>query len=92
MTKQQYIRIALFIFLVLVSVSVSYEFYSLLKERNQLKANIADLSNKIDFLNKDNSNLRSEIDYYSHPENLKKELLSKFNYKKPGEKMIIVVP
>lgn len=37
-------------------------------------------------------NLRSDFLYYSNPDNLEKELRARFNYKQPGEKMIIIVP
>lgn len=83
---------AILIVLILIFGAVSYEVFSLFRERNNLMGQVSDLQNKINNLNKDNDNLRAEIEYYSHPENLEKELLSKFNYKKPGEKMIIVVP
>jgi len=36
--------------------------------------------------------LLGDIEYFSNPKNLAKELKSKFNYKNPGEKLIIVVP
>jgi len=40
----------------------------------------------------ENSRLRAEIDYFSIPENLEKKLKTEFNYRKPDEKMLIIVP
>ncbi len=40
----------------------------------------------------DNNNLKSQIEYFTDPRNLEKELRSRFNVKFPGEKLIIVVP
>ncbi len=36
--------------------------------------------------------LEAELEYYSNPINLEKELRSRFNYRAPDEKMIIIVP
>ncbi len=36
--------------------------------------------------------LKNELEYLSNPLNLEKELRSRFNLKKPGEKTIIIVP
>ncbi len=36
--------------------------------------------------------LQSDYDFLQNPGNLEKELRARFNYKIPGEKMIIVVP
>lgn len=36
--------------------------------------------------------LQSEYEYFSNPENLNKELRSRFNYTLPGEKLLILVP
>jgi hypothetical protein len=43
-------------------------------------------------LNKENSSIKDDISYFTSPQNLEKELRGEFNYKKPGEKMIIIVP
>ena len=47
---------------------------------------------KTDFFKKENFELQADLEYYARPENLEKELRSRFNYKKPGEKLIIIVP
>lgn len=68
------------------------QIYFTFKERNQLKSNLQALTAKAQTLNKENIEIKSEIEYFKRPENLEKELRSKLNYKKPGEKMIIITP
>jgi len=85
-------RIALIIILSIVLIGISAQIYLVLKERNQLKNDLADLNGKMSALAKENADMKSAIQYFSIPENLAKELKSKFNYKEPGEKMMVVVP
>lgn len=76
----------------LVLIGVSAQVYLILKESNGFKKDLDDLSGQIRTLVKENTDLKSDIEYFSIPENLEKELKSKFNYKEVGEKMIIIVP
>ncbi len=57
-----------------------------------LKKDLDDLNGRMGALAKENTDLKSQIEYFSIPENLEKELKSRFNYKEAGEKMMIVVP
>lgn len=50
------------------------------------------LMDRLDALKIDSRNLKADLEYLKIPENLEKELRSRFNYKKPGEKLIIIVP
>ena len=52
----------------------------------------ASLKARVSELKDENAGIENDIDYYSNPHNLEKELKSKFNYKSAGEKMLIVVP
>ena len=85
-------RPAIIIIIVLVLIGVSAQVYLILKESNGLKKDLDDLNGRMEALVKENTNLKSNIEYFSYPENLEKELKSKFNYKEAGEKMMIVVP
>ncbi len=40
----------------------------------------------------DEADFQTDVQYLANPVNLEKELRSRFNYKKPGETMIIIVP
>ncbi|MDD4761470.1 MAG: septum formation initiator family protein [Candidatus Pacebacteria bacterium] len=61
------------------------EYKKYFSESEKLKADISVLEKK-------NKDLEKDIEYFNDPYNLEKELKSKFNYKKEGEKMIIIVP
>lgn len=49
------------------------------------------LQNRLAALKIDSEHLKSDLEYFKSPENLEKELRSKFNYKNPGEKLVIGV-
>jgi len=85
-------RVLIIIILIIILALILIELYFLIKERNQLRADLDNLNSRLQALTKENAELQSEIEYFSHPENLEKELRSKFNYKKPDEKMMIIVP
>jgi len=80
------------VILVIVLIGISAQIYFILKERNQLKTELDGLNSRIGALAKENADLNSDIEYFSYPENLEKELKTKFNYKEPGEKMMIIIP
>ncbi|MBI5079111.1 hypothetical protein HZB06_00320 [Candidatus Wolfebacteria bacterium] len=85
-------KMALAIILIMVLAGLLAQVYFIFKEKSQLQAKILDLGKRFDFLKEENEAVKSEIEYFSHPANLEKELREKFNYRKPDEKMIIVVP
>ena len=80
------------IVLSIILIAVLIQAYFILKERDQLKIKMNDLNGRLSVLLKENSDIQSEIEYFSHSENLEKELRARFNYKKPGEKMMIIIP
>ena len=80
------------VILALVLIGISTQVYFIFKERNQLKTELDGLNSRLALLIKENSDLNSDIEYFSYPENLEKELKAKFNYKRPGEKMMIITP
>lgn len=57
-----------------------------------LSVSAESLKNRLNALKADSANLMSDLEYLKYPENLEKEIRSRFNYKNPGEKLIIVVP
>ncbi len=80
--------IVLSIVIVLLGVQV-YKFWG---EANTAMKEYFSLEDKVNAAKQDNAELQAELDYYSNPANLEKELRARFNYKAPGEKMIIIVP
>jgi len=85
-------RVFIVIILSIILSAILAQSYFFIKERNQLKTNLDNLNSRLQTLSKENVDLQSEIEYFSRPENLEKELKSRFNYKKTGEKMMIIVP
>ncbi len=61
-------------------------------QESQLGADLADVQARLAKAEADEAALKSETQYLADPANLEKELRARFNYKKPGEKMIIIVP
>lgn len=84
-------RMLALIFL-LVLVALLYQFYQLYSYHGGLSRVFTEISNKLKTLGEENLNLQADLEYFQEPENLVEELRSRFNYKKPGEKLIIVVP
>lgn len=78
--------------LIIILTAVLAQDYLMFREKNKLENNFRRLTAKAEILKKNQDEIKSEIEYFSRPENLEKELRQKFNYKKPEEKMIIVVP
>ena len=80
------------IVLAVVLVFVGMKAYSFWKEEGQLSQNFADIEARLTKAKTDEANLQSDVQYLANPLNLEKELRSRFNYKKPGETMIVIVP
>ncbi len=68
------------------------EIYFLWQENKQESAQYQTLQKEFQKAQASYQQLQSELQYYSNPANLEKELRQRFNYRKPGEKTIIVVP
>jgi len=85
-------RKAITIFLFLILAALIWQLYQLYFQQRELKNNYSVINEKWNNLKNENAGLQADLLYFSEPENLEKELRSKFNYKKSGEKLIIVVP
>lgn len=72
--------------------AVGFGLYRLSSEKTTLEKEVAELKNKEDILTKENRNLQVRLEYLKIPENLIKEAKARFNYRAPGEKLIILVP
>lgn len=90
--KQDYTKIfiaaALGIFLIFILVQIvkfSGRMQGARAEYDAAKA-------EFDRTSAESADLKSEYEYFSNPENLNKELRSRFNYTLPGEKLLILVP
>jgi len=64
---------------------------SLASQSSKAGKDFAEMQNKLDQARADQNKFSADLEYYLNPENLKKELKGRFNYKEPGEKMLILV-
>ena len=78
--------------LLFVLVIVGYQFYNTFKNYMIFKERFVRLEADARSLEEENRELLSDLRYFSKVENLIKELRSRFNYRFPDEKFIIVVP
>lgn len=86
------LRIVIIGVLIIFVVAVGFQVSILFKEESRLKGELNQLKDKTNSFNKENGELEAQVNFLSRLENLSKELKSKFNYKKIGEKMMILVP
>jgi hypothetical protein len=85
-------RIAAVILLFLAIAFFVTEIFLTLRESKVLASKNSEISQQLEALSAQKSKITQDLEYYSNPLNLQKLLREKFNYKLPGEKMIIVVP
>ncbi len=82
----------LFGLMLIVTGTLLYGTVKLYLEHESLSAEYSSVEAQVRSLQTDAANLSSDIQYYQDPANLEKELMSRFNYKVPGENLVIVVP
>lgn len=68
------------------------EIFFIMRESGALEASNRELMARISTLEQEQKELANDIEYYSDENNLEKTLRERFNYKYPGEEMIIIVP
>jgi cell division protein FtsB len=70
---------------------IGVQIFSFLQEQRTLSQNLEDVNARLTTAKTQEANLQEQMQYLSNPANLEKELRAQFNYKKPGETMIIIV-
>lgn len=78
--------------LLVLTAAAGYQVYAFQQRRMVLARDLAVVDRKLEDLRRENEKLRADIVYSSHPENLRNEARSRFNYVAPGEKMFIIIP
>jgi len=78
--------------LALILGVAGYQLYLLFFQKQELVAEMRRLSRQTEPIKGENQRLTSDLDYFKREENLAKELKTRFNYTKQGEKLIIIVP
>ena len=82
----------LIIILLLAAVALLWQLFQLYLQNSKLENSLGIIEKKLNVMNEENGKFQADLGYFASPENLEKELRSRFNYKKIGEKMIIVIP
>lgn len=85
-------KIAAIAVLAAILVLVAWQVLGFFMQERQLSAALADVQARLTKAQADEANLQAEVKYLANPLNLEKELRARFNYKLPGETMIIIVP
>jgi cell division protein FtsB len=85
-------RILTFVILGVIFIFISVELVLMYVDARSLKKENETVEQKLQAVQKENVEIQNDWNYYQSPDNLEKNLREKFNYKKPGETMIIVVP
>ncbi len=85
-------RFFLALFLTVIVVFLGIQGYRLFKQQKEFAERAATLEQEQSGLASENAKLNQDIQFYQNSENATKELQSKANYRKPDEKMIILVP
>ena len=86
------VKKVIYLIFILFFVAIAFKIYSLDVVRRDLKREMATVVQEVELVEDDNSRLNEQIDYFSEPRNLEKELRARFNYRLPFEKLIIVIP
>ena len=81
----------LFGIVIVVTLTLTYVSGQLFFSYRNLSFKSGSLQSRLNLLIADSENLKADLEYFSDPANIEKELRSKFNYKNPGEKLIIGV-
>ena len=85
-------KLGVLFILIILLVAVAAQVYLFAVKEKKVSADFSELEGKIKEASDKNSNLGAQLEYYLNPVNLEKELRARFNYKRPGEKVIIIVP
>jgi len=85
-------KIAAIVILIFLLAVLGNEIYFFWKKNQAGEARYQQLQSELGKARADYSRLQSDFTYYLNPANLEKELRARFNYRQPGENLIIIVP
>src|SRR3989344_8367467 len=81
-----------FIFLIPVLFVLIFGIFQNLYHRYQIKKDLDRFNAEVVNLNKQKEDLDKLLDYYKNASNLEKEARVRLNYKKEGEKVVVILP
>ena len=73
-------------------IFLGFQIYAFLGRERDARKTYTDYQVKLDRANLDLKKLQDELQYYENRANVEKTLRGEFNYKAPGEKLMIIVP
>lgn len=85
-------KVVAIIFLSILLVILGFQIYIFWGKEKRINTEFLELKKKMEAALIEKENLKNELDYLSNPANLEKELKGRFNYRRPQENMIIIVP
>ncbi len=85
-------KIAAIVVLSLFLIVIGVQVFSFVGQEWTLGSQLADVQANLKKAQDQETSLQQEVQYLSNPANLEKELRASYNYKKPGETMVIIVP
>jgi len=85
-------RIIISFFLIIGIGTMGYWSYNLYHQKTALQKELVGINEEVKPLSDENTRLISEIEYLKNPDNLEKQLRSRFNYIEPNEELVLVVP
>jgi cell division protein FtsB len=85
-------KIAAAIILSIAFIFVATQIVAGIREERSLAQTFSDVSARLEQAKVQEQDLSAEMSYLSNPANLEKELRARFNYAKPGETMVVIVP
>jgi Zn-dependent protease with chaperone function len=85
-------KTALTIIIGMFFLVVAFEAVSFWGQKRAAEADYVKMKAQLDAESVASESLRGDIGYYADPANLEKELRARFNYRSPGEHMIVIVP
>ncbi len=88
----RYVYGCISLFLLLLSLFLGREIWRLRQRTVSESIQLSDIQTMFAAILADNTNLQHDLQYLQQPNNLEKELRSRFNYRKHDETLVIIVP
>ncbi len=85
-------RIVLTVILVLLLLFLASQLWYFYKRGETARVELEAQQEKLEAVRREHETLSRDAEYYGNTANIEKELRGKFNYKAPGETMMVVVP
>ncbi|MEY4731443.1 MAG: hypothetical protein RL681_389 [Candidatus Parcubacteria bacterium] len=85
-------RVVLLIILTSLLLFLGSQLWYFYKRGETARADLESQEEKLQAIQREHDALSRDADYYGNTANIEKELRGKFNYKSPGETMMVIVP